>query len=97
MPRKRLTQIARALRANGTDAEHWLWQYLRNRQVEGAKFKRQQPTGSAVADFICEQARLVVELDGGQHDPERDAPRTRILESNGYTIIRFSESRCAGE
>ena len=89
MTKKRLTRIARALRADGTDAEHRLWQYLRNRQVEGAKFKRQQPAGSAVADFVCEQSRLVVELDGGQHDPESDGPRTRFLEANGYTIIRF--------
>ena len=89
MPQKRLTRIARALRVNGSEAEHRLWQYLRNRQVEGAKFKRQQPAGGAIGDFICEQARVVVELDGGQHDPESDAPRTRILEANGYTIIRF--------
>ena len=89
MPQKRLTRIARALRVNGTEAEHRVWQHLRNRQIDGAKFKRQQPAGGAVGDFICEQARLAVELDGGQHDPERDAPRTRILESNGYTIIRF--------
>jgi very-short-patch-repair endonuclease len=89
MPQKRLTPIARTLRANGTEAEQRLWYYLRNRQVEGAKFRRQRPIGSSVTDFVCEQARLVIELDGGQHTPEKDAPRTRSIEANRYTIIRF--------
>jgi very-short-patch-repair endonuclease len=89
MAQKRLTPIARNLRVNGTEAERRLWHYLRNRQVEGAKFRRQEPSAGSVADFVCEQARLVVELDGGQHTPEKDAPRTRLFEANGYTIIRF--------
>ena len=89
MPQKRLTPVARTLRVNGTEAEQRLWYHLRNRQLEGAKFRRQRPIGSSVTDFVCEQARLVVELDGGQHTPEKDAPRTRSIEANGYTIIRF--------
>lgn len=89
MAQKRLTPIARKLRVNGTDAEHRLWQYLRNRQVEGAKFRRQQPVAGRAADFLCEQARLIIELDGGQHTPDRDASRTRTIEVAGYTIIRF--------
>ena len=89
MPNKRLTRIARDLRANGTEAEHRLWQCLRNRQVEGAKFRRQQPSGKNIPDFVCEQTRLIVELDGGQHTPESDALRTRSIEANGYTVVRF--------
>lgn len=89
MTEKRLTPIARKLRVNGTDAEHRLWQYLRNRQVEGAKFRRQQPVAGRVADFLCEQARLIIELDGGQHAPDRDALRTRTIEAAGYTIVRI--------
>jgi very-short-patch-repair endonuclease len=89
MAQKRLTPIARKLRVNATDAEHRLWQYLRNRQVEGAKFRCQQPVAGRVADFVCEQARLIIGLDGGQHTPGQDALRTRTIEAAGYTIIRF--------
>jgi very-short-patch-repair endonuclease len=53
MTQRRLTPIARKLRVNGTDAER-LWQYLRNRQVDGAKFRRQQPVAGRIADFLCE-------------------------------------------
>jgi very-short-patch-repair endonuclease len=89
MPAKRLTRLARAMRADPTEAEQRLWHYLRNRQVEAAKFRRQQPSSGGIGDFVCEQARLVVELDGGQHSPEVDAPRTRSFEANGYTVVRF--------
>ena len=86
---KPLTHLARALRATPTDAEARLWHILRNRQLDDAKFRRQAQAGRHVPDFVCEAARLIVELDGGQHNAETDAPRTRILEANGYTIIRF--------
>jgi very-short-patch-repair endonuclease len=62
---------------------------LRNRQVAGAKFRRQSTIGSFVVDFLCAEARLIVELDGGQHSPESDAARTAFLESQGYRILRF--------
>jgi very-short-patch-repair endonuclease len=88
---KRLTPIARRLRRNRTDAEDRLWYHLRNRQLEGAKFRFQSPVAGFVGDFLCVEARLIVELDGGQHDEriEQDAERTRALEAAGYTVMRF--------
>ena len=88
---KRLTPIARRLRASATDAESLLWSRLRRQQLEGRKFLRQFPIGNAVADFACRSARLVVELDGGQHGEraEQDLQRTRMIEAYGYRVIRF--------
>ncbi|MFM2410285.1 MAG: hypothetical protein RL481_1113 [Pseudomonadota bacterium] len=88
---KRLTPIARRLRRNRTDAEDRVWCHLRNRQLEGAKFRFQAPVAGYVADFLCTEARLIVELDGGQHGEqlEQDEARTRALEAAGYTVIRF--------
>jgi very-short-patch-repair endonuclease len=88
---KRLTPIARVLRRDRTEAEARLWRYLRNRQMEGAKFRFQSPVGPYVADFLCVEAKLIVELDGGQHgiQNEKDAARTRALEAAGYQVIRF--------
>ena len=90
MTDKRLTPGARKLRRDMTDAEALLWWRLRGRQL-GAKFVRQFPIGDAVADFACRSARLVVELDGGQHvrAVEADALRTRMIEAHGYAVIRF--------
>jgi very-short-patch-repair endonuclease len=89
MTKKRLTPIARKLRRNSTDAENRLWYYLRGRRFEGAKFLRQFPIGPHIADFGCRSLRLAIELDGGQHSVEADAPRTEIIEAFGYRIIRF--------
>ena len=88
---KRLTPIARILRRDKTQAEARLWSHLRNRQMEGAKFRFQSPVGPYVADFLCVETRLIVELDGGQHglQIEKDAARTKALEAAGYTVIRF--------
>jgi len=80
---------ARRLRRDQTDAEKRLWSHLRDRQLEGRKFRRQVPIGRYVVDFLCTEARLVIELDGGQHTVERDAERTRLIESYGYFVIRF--------
>jgi very-short-patch-repair endonuclease len=87
--RKRLTPIARRLRANQTEAEERLWYYLRGRRFEGEKFVRQFQIDRYVADFACRTARLAVELDGGQHSAERDAARTAVIETYGYRILRF--------
>lgn len=89
MTKKRLTQIARKLRRRSTDAENRLWLRLRARQLEGAKFVRQFPIGPHIADFACRSARLVVELDGGQHSPDIDAGRTAVIHNFGYRVIRF--------
>jgi len=83
-------QAAKTLRQNMSDAEHKLWSNLRNRQLSGHKFVRQQPVGRFIADFACREADLIVELDGGQHaECERDAVRTAALAEHGYSVIRF--------
>ena len=86
-------QIARKLRKNSTKEERILWQLLRNRQFLGLKFKRQFPIGNYVVDFVCEEKKLIIELDGGQHnEPENihlDCVRTEFLKSKDYTVVRF--------
>jgi very-short-patch-repair endonuclease len=70
--------------------ERKLWSVLRNRQLEDAKFRRQQPIGPFIADFVCQEQRLIVEADGGQHaESLADARRTAFLESKGYRVLRF--------
>jgi very-short-patch-repair endonuclease len=89
-PSKRAVARARSLRRNETDAEHVLWQMLRNRQMAGRKFVRQYPVGPYFADFACREAMLIVELDGGQHDESaRDQVRTAHLNAKGYSVLRF--------
>lgn len=86
----RMTRIARTLRRNRTEVEERLWQRIRNRQVEDAKFVFQYPIGPHVADFACRSLRLVIELDGGQHaDNPADVERTKLIEAHGYRVIRF--------
>ena len=84
---------ARKLRRDQTDAESVLWSYLRNRRLGGWKFRRQVPKGRYIVDFCCNDARLVVELDGSQHarqtSVERDAVRTAYLQESGYRVMRF--------
>jgi very-short-patch-repair endonuclease len=79
----------RRLRRYATDAEKLLWRHLRSRQLGGLKFRRQATVDRAIPDFICAEKRLVVELDGGQHLEEIDAPRTERLEVLGCRVIRF--------
>jgi len=86
----RLTPVARKLRRDATDVEAALWQRLRSRQIDDAKFVRQFPIGPYIVDFACRSARLVIELDGGQHaDSATDVERTRLIEAHGFTVIRF--------
>jgi very-short-patch-repair endonuclease len=82
---------ARKLRRDQTDAERKLWFRLRDRRLNGMKFRRQMPIRSYVVDFCCESAHLVVELDGGQHNERsvEDAKRTADLEDYGYLVLRF--------
>ncbi len=90
MSKKRLTRTARKLRHYVTEAEKLLWSRLRGRQLESAKFVRQFPIGGAIADFACRSARLVIELNGGQHSGnEADDTRTQMIEAHGYQVIRF--------
>src|SRR5215472_11057721 len=82
---------ARTLRRAMTEAERRLWQMLRSRQTEGYRFRRQVPIGGFIADFVSHPTRLIVEIDGGQHDPssEAETSRTRFLEAEGYRVLRF--------
>ncbi len=84
------TKFARILRSNMTDAEKHLWNRIRRRQLNTQKFRRQSPVGPYVADFLCADHRLIVELDGGQHDAATDVRRTALLEAQGYRVLRFS-------
>jgi len=82
---------ARGLRRNMTDAERKIWQILRSQQMQGFKFRRQVPIGRYIADFVCHEARLIVEIDGGQHDhaSPQESERTAFLQTEGYRVLRF--------
>ncbi len=85
--------FARALRKNTTDAERKLWRELRRLKPFGFHFRRQVPIGPYVADFLCHSSKLVIELDGGQHnepaDIAYDRRRTAWLGTQGYQVLRF--------
>jgi len=80
---------ARQLRRNPTDAERWLWRKLRFWQLDGFKFRRQQPLGRYIVDFVCLEKRLVVEVDGGQHAEvaKYDSDRDTWLREQGFVIL----------
>ena len=94
-PRHRIPPIllerARAMRHESAPSEKKLWSFLRNRQLAGAKFRRQSPIGPFIADFVCAEVDLIVELDGDSHAQrqEYDAKRTAWLEQQRYRVIRF--------
>src|SRR5581483_2069745 len=85
------TARARRLRKNSTAAETLLWLRLRDRRLDELKFRRQEPILGFTADFVCHERKLVIEIDGGQHDKQRDedARRTRLLEQAGFRVLRF--------
>jgi very-short-patch-repair endonuclease len=91
MVAKHKVNLARKLRRDQTDAETLLWSKLRNRQLEGRKFRRQVSIEGFIVDFMCPDGKLIVELDGGHHANQAlaDARRTRELELCGYHVIRF--------
>ena len=82
---------ARQLRRRQTDAEKALWRLLRNRALSGAKFRRQQPIDRYVVDFVCLEANLIIELDGGQHmvNEGADLARTEDLNDLGFRVLRI--------
>jgi very-short-patch-repair endonuclease len=87
-----MTRIrAQGLRKNPTDAERKLWAYLRLRQLGGYKFRRQHPIGPYIVDFICIQRKLIIEVDGGQHDESKSyhLKRDRWLEKKGFRVLRI--------
>ena len=84
---------ARALRHNSTDAERILWSDLRGNRLNGASFRRQVPIERYIADFVCHAAKLVSELDGGQHFSDQgeraDRQRSAVIEAKGFNVLRF--------
>ncbi|MEO8685347.1 MAG: DUF559 domain-containing protein [Devosia sp.] len=86
----RLIGFAKAMRHNPTEAERALWLLLRNRRLAAFKFRRQVPMGPYIADFLCFEAKLIVEADGSQHlDSPRDLTRDAELERRGFRILRL--------
>lgn len=86
-----LTKIAKTLRKQTTDAERLLWKHLKAKQVEGFKFRRQQPIGKYVVDFVCFEKSIIIEADGGQHAEEKnkDHERDKWLKPQGFKVMRF--------
>ena len=82
---------ARSLRRDMADAEKSIRRILRLHQIDGHRFRRQVPLGPYIADFVCHNARLIIEIDGGQHQElaPQEAERTRFLQGQGYRVLRF--------
>jgi len=93
---KAQTALARGLRRRQTEAERVLWVRLRSRQFEGLKFRRQQPIGAYIVDFVSLHKMMVVEVDGGHHGKSetraKDKKRTEWLRGKGYRVLRFWDS-----
>jgi len=83
-------RLARRLRADQTDAETVIWNRIRNRRIDGNKFVRQEPIIGYICDFVCREKRLIIEVDGGQHNESAaDAIRDECLREKGYKVLRF--------
>jgi very-short-patch-repair endonuclease len=91
--KKHLENFRKDLRNNSTPAESFLWKQLQNRKLDGRKFRRQHSIQNFIVDFYCAEEKLIIELDGEIHNnaagEERDIKRTGVLESLGFTVIRF--------
>lgn len=88
---RNINSIAKTLRKRLTDTEQVLWKYLRANQVEGLKFRRQEPIGNYIVDFICYEKRIIIEVDGGQHsvNKEKDNKRDKWFKEQGFKVLRF--------
>jgi len=88
---KKLVKAAINLRKNSTEVERYLWKYLRGSQLEGFKFRRQQPLGKYIVDFANFKRKIVIEVDGGQHAVEsaKDRERDKWLRKEGFEVLRF--------
>ena len=86
-----LIKHAKSLRKNAKKAEALLWNKIRAKQREGAKFRRQQPIGTYIVDFVSFEKHIIIELDGGQHSDQRpkDHLRDKRLTEKGFTVLRF--------
>ena len=93
---KNLKELARVLRKNMTDAERRLWSRVRRKQLKDFQFYRQKNIGDYIVDFYCPAAKLIVEVDGGQHYSEanrlKDRERDKFLGDLGFRVLRFSNS-----
>ena len=85
---KKYVRLAKDLRKRSTDTEHFLWRHLRSKRLMGFKFKRQEPIGEYIVDFVCYECRVIVECDGGQHlsDTERDCARDDWFKNQGIAF-----------
>ena len=92
---KNLKEYSRALRRNMTDAERLLWSKLKGKQLKGFQFNRQKPIGNYIVDFYCLKAKLVIEVDGGQHyscdGKQKDRARDDYMTQHGLRVLRFSD------
>jgi very-short-patch-repair endonuclease len=88
---KSLQRFARNLRADSTDAEQCLWYHLRSRRMRALKFRRQRPIGPYIVDFVCLESRVIIEVDGGQHQEQTQSDRSRdaLLCARGFLVLRF--------
>ena len=84
---------ARKLRKNMTPQERKIWSIIKNRQFYGYRFRRQFPIGKYIVDFVCRETKIIIEIDGGQHNEPKDIlydkERTEYLNKSGYTVLRF--------
>ena len=89
----RLTPLAKNLRIRATDTERLLWKHLRTKHFEGLKFRRQQPIGKYIVDFVCFEKKIIIELDGGQHamlsEKQKDIEKDKWFKTQGYRALRF--------
>ena len=89
----RLTHFAKNLRKQSTDTEQVVWKHLRAKHFKGLKFRRQQPVGKYIVDFVCFEKKIIIELDGGQHamlsEKQKDVERDKWFEAQGYIVLRF--------
>jgi len=94
-------QLARQFRAQETETEALLWEHLRAKRLAEAKFRRQRPLGRYIADFCCDGARLVVEIDGGIHtradQQAYDQIRDEMMKAWGYTVLRITTEEIAND
>ncbi len=89
-------KYSQKLRNNMTDAEKYLWSKIRKKQLKNSQFYRQKPIGKYIVDFYCPKAKLIIELDGGQHyygkTKEKDKKRDKYLKNIGLKVLRFSDN-----
>ena len=84
-----ITKTAKTLRKRSTDVEMFIWRHLRAKQLKGLKFRRQQPIGRYIVDFVCLEKKVIIEVDGGQHSVETDRERDEWLMGQGFKVLRF--------